>query len=186
MAKTDGPAPAGLARHGDRSRPPAAARLRLPLPPRLPARRGVTGTALAIGAGAASSASSAPGGFPGYTYVRTLLRPEALAYNPTGEIIFPCVRGTVGRISSALGRYYLYYAPHDAPGGICLACSDSLEGPFTEHPDNPGRDRPRARQAARAGGGPSEAAPPLSRRRGLGLGQMRTPAWKLPMVFIDS
>ncbi|MFJ6855516.1 hypothetical protein ACIQM3_34180 [Streptomyces sp. NPDC091271] len=96
-----------------------------------------TGTALAIGAGATPSASAAPGGFPDYTYVRTLLRPEDLAYNPTGEIIFPCIRGTVGRISPALGRYYLYYAPHDAPGGICLAYGDSLEGPFTEHPDNP-------------------------------------------------
>jgi hypothetical protein len=41
------------------------------------------------------------------------------------------------KLPSPLGRYYLYYAPHDAPGGICLAYGDSLEGPFTEYPGNP-------------------------------------------------
>ncbi|MEU0135008.1 hypothetical protein ABZ172_13435 [Streptomyces sp. NPDC006296] len=96
-----------------------------------------TGTALAVGAGTAGAAAAAPGGFPDYSYVRTLLKPSDLAYNPTGEIIFPCVRGTVGRLTGALGRFYLYYAPHDAPGGICLAYGDSLEGPFTEYPHNP-------------------------------------------------
>lgn len=96
-----------------------------------------TGTVLAIGAGMAPAASAAPGGFPDYRYTKTLLTPSQLAYNPTGEIIFPCVRGTEGRVPGARGRYYLYYAPHDAPGGICLAYGDSLEGPFTEYPDNP-------------------------------------------------
>ncbi|MEU0127164.1 MULTISPECIES: hypothetical protein [unclassified Streptomyces] len=96
-----------------------------------------TGTVLAVGAGTAGAATAAPGGFPDYSYVRTLLKPSDLAYNPTGEIIFPCIRGTVGRVSGALGRFHLYYAPHDAPGGICLAYGDSLEGPFTEYPDNP-------------------------------------------------
>src|SRR5206468_4049189 len=33
--------------------------------------------------------------------------------------------------------YYLYYAPHSAPGGICLAYGDSLEGPFIEYLANP-------------------------------------------------
>ena len=36
-----------------------------------------------------------------------------------------------------MAKYYLYYAPHDAPGGICLAYSDSIEGPYTEHASNP-------------------------------------------------
>ncbi len=58
-------------------------------------------------------------------------------YNPTGELIFPSVRGTVGRITNALGRFYLYYAPHDAPGGLCLAYSNSLGGPYTEYQNNP-------------------------------------------------
>src|SRR5690606_7406210 len=33
--------------------------------------------------------------------------------------------------------YYMYYAPHDAPGGICLATADDLRGPWTEYPHNP-------------------------------------------------
>lgn len=95
---------------------------------------GVGGAATALGAG---TASAAPGGFPDYQYVATLLRPTDLSYNPTDEIIFPCVRGVYDRLSSPLGRYYLYYAPHDDPGGICLAYGDALAGPFTEYPGNP-------------------------------------------------
>lgn len=85
----------------------------------------------------AAAAEAAPGGFPDYRYVKTLLTPGQLKYNPTGEIIFPCLRGAAGRVAQPLGRYYLYYAPHDAPGGICLAYGDHVEGPFTEYPDNP-------------------------------------------------
>ncbi|MFJ1914468.1 hypothetical protein ACIOGX_21390 [Streptomyces sp. NPDC088147] len=96
-----------------------------------------TSAVLAAGVGTAPGAAAAPGGFPDYRYVKTLLTPSQLKYNPTGEIIFPCIRGTAGRVAGALGRYYLYYAPHDAPGGICLAYGDSLEGPFTEYPANP-------------------------------------------------
>ncbi|GGW97859.1 hypothetical protein GCM10010297_19160 [Streptomyces malachitofuscus] len=96
-----------------------------------------TGAALTLGTAAAPPATAAPGGFPDYTYVRTLLTPSQLRYNPTGEIIFPTVRGVYDRLRSPLGRYYLYYAPHDAPGGICLAYGDSMEGPFTEYPANP-------------------------------------------------
>ncbi|MEU3271093.1 hypothetical protein ABZ639_09600 [Saccharomonospora sp. NPDC006951] len=94
-------------------------------------------TVLASGALAARPAIATPGGFPEYRHVRTLLRPDQLEYNPTGEIIFPCVRGVYDKLSAPLGRYYLYYAPHDDPGGICLAYADSLEGPFTEYAGNP-------------------------------------------------
>lgn len=94
-------------------------------------------TVLASGVLGAGNALAAPGGFPDYKYVRTLLDPAKLKYNPTGEIIFPCIRGVYDRIGNPLGRYYLYYAPHDRPGGICLAYGDSLEGPFTEYPHNP-------------------------------------------------
>ncbi|MET9110437.1 twin-arginine translocation signal domain-containing protein [Streptomyces zhihengii] len=97
----------------------------------------VTGAALTFGGLSAPSASAAPGGFPDYTYLRTLLTPSQLRYNPTGEIIFPTVRGVYDKLADPLGRYYLYYAPHDAPGGVCLAYGDSLEGPFTEYPANP-------------------------------------------------
>lgn len=95
------------------------------------------GTVLALGEPGAAPALAAPGGFPDYRYVRTLLVPGDLSYNPTNEIIFPCIRGVYDRLPAPLGRYYLYYAPHDRPGGICLAYGDSLEGPFTEHPGNP-------------------------------------------------
>lgn len=101
-----------------------------------------TGTAVAAGGGLTAlgtgSAAAAPAGFPDYTYLRTLLTPGQLTHhNPTGEIIFPCIRGVYDRLRSPLGRYYLYYAPHDRPGGICLAYADSLAGPYTEYPGNP-------------------------------------------------
>ena len=97
---------------------------------------GVAG-ALAVPSIAAQPASAAaPAGFPTYAYLGQPL-PAGLAYNPTGELIFPCVRGMYDKISGARGRYYLYYAPHDAPGGICLAYGNSLSGPFTEYPANP-------------------------------------------------
>ncbi|EFL29209.1 putative secreted protein [Streptomyces himastatinicus ATCC 53653] len=95
------------------------------------------GTAASPALAAAPAPAAAPGGFPDYRYVKTLLTPGQLKYNPTGEIIFPCIRGAQGRVSAPLGRYYLYYAPHDAPGGICLAYGDHIEGPFTEYPHNP-------------------------------------------------
>ncbi|WP_369030254.1 MULTISPECIES: hypothetical protein [Streptomyces] len=97
-----------------------------------------TGAALTVGTTlGAQPAAAAPGGFPNYTYKGTLLTASQLKYNPTNEIIFPCIRGVYDKIASPLGRYYLYYAPHDPPGGICLAYGDSLEGPFTEYPANP-------------------------------------------------
>ncbi|CAL9371162.1 hypothetical protein SUDANB121_00874 [Nocardiopsis dassonvillei] len=102
-------------------------------------------TAGALLAGAAPAAAAAPAApsaaaanvLPAYRFVREALDTANLAYNPTGELIFPCLRGTVGRLSDAPGRFLLYYAPHDAPGGICLAYANSPEGPFTEHPGNP-------------------------------------------------
>ncbi|MFG1699756.1 hypothetical protein [Nonomuraea sp. NPDC049309] len=84
-----------------------------------------------------AAAAAGPGGFPSYSYIGQALNVSALRYNPTGELIFPCVRGTYDRMPGGLGRYYLWYAPHDAPGGICLAYGDSLAGPFTEYPGNP-------------------------------------------------
>jgi hypothetical protein len=85
----------------------------------------------------AAPASAGPAGFPTYAYLRTAFDKSNLTYNPTGEFIFPCIRGTAGRLSAPLAKYYLYYAPHDAPGGICLAYSDSIEGPYTEYAANP-------------------------------------------------
>jgi hypothetical protein len=99
------------------------------------------GAVLGLGAAAAplvaGTAAAAPAGFPDYRFLRTAFDKSALRYDPTGEMIFPCIRGTAGRLSQPRARYHLYYAPHDPPGGICLAYADSLEGPFVEHPANP-------------------------------------------------
>ncbi|WP_033340167.1 glycoside hydrolase family protein [Catenuloplanes japonicus] len=94
------------------------------------------GTAGALGAASPAQAAG-PAGFPSYRYLGTPFTKAALAYNPTGELIFPCVRGVYDKLSAPRGRYYLWYAPHDAPGGICLAYGNSLSGQFTEHPANP-------------------------------------------------
>ncbi|QNE18588.1 hypothetical protein F1D05_12570 [Kribbella qitaiheensis] len=101
--------------------------------------RGSAGLGLGLAAGVplTGTANAAPAGFPSYAYQRVAFDKANLRYNPTGELIFPSVRGTVGRISNALGRFYLYYAPHDAPGGLCLAYSNSLGGPYTEYASNP-------------------------------------------------
>jgi hypothetical protein len=77
-----------------------------------------------------------PAGMPTYRYLRDALVPP-LRYDPTGEFIFPCIRGVYDKISGARARFYLYYAPHEAPGGISVAYADSLDGPFTEYEANP-------------------------------------------------
>lgn len=91
----------------------------------------------AVPAAAAHASTTAADVLPPFTYLREALDTSSLAYNPTGELIFPCIRGTGGRLPDAPGRFLLYYAPHEDPGGLCLAYGDDLEGPFTEHPGNP-------------------------------------------------
>lgn len=93
------------------------------------------GTALS-GLPLAAPAGALPG-WPTFTYLREAVDRDALRYNPTGEIMFPSIRRVGDRVANPLGRYYLYYSPHDAPGGICLAYADSLAGPFTEYARNP-------------------------------------------------
>ena len=96
------------------------------------AAAGLAGTAVVP----AAARAALPAGMPTYTYLRDALT-LPLNYNPTGEFIFPCIRGVYDKISGARGRYYLYYAPHEKPGGICVAWANSLNGPFTEHTGNP-------------------------------------------------
>ncbi|HEX7303566.1 hypothetical protein [Lentzea sp.] len=102
-------------------------------------RRLLLGSAalLAGTAGTAVPAAAAPAGFPDYRYSRLALVKSKLRYNPTNELIFPTIRGTKDRIAGARAAYYLYYAPHDAPGGICLAYANTLDEEFTEYPGNP-------------------------------------------------
>ena len=60
-----------------------------------------------------------------------------LKYNPSDDLIFPSVIKVAGMLPRPLATYYMYYAPHNAPGGICLAYSDTLEGPWMEYGGNP-------------------------------------------------
>lgn len=67
----------------------------------------------------------------------TVLAPDALTYNPCNDLIFPSVVRAGDHLRDPLARYYMYYAPHDAPGGISLAVADALEGPWREYQSNP-------------------------------------------------
>lgn len=75
--------------------------------------------------------------FPSFGYVGTAFDKSDLAYNPTNEFIFPSVIRAADYFSEPLGTYYMYYAPHERPGGIALAYSDSIDGPWTEYEGNP-------------------------------------------------
>jgi hypothetical protein len=96
--------------------------------------------ALAVTASASASgaeAESEPFTFPEFSYVGTAFDKSDLAYNPTDEFIFPSVIRAADYFAEPLGTYYMYYAPHERPGGIALAYADSIDGPWTEYDGNP-------------------------------------------------
>ncbi|WP_433075068.1 hypothetical protein ACQP1P_28525 [Dactylosporangium sp. CA-052675] len=97
----------------------------------------VTAALAATPAATASPADAAPFSFPTFSYVGTAFDKTKLQYNPTNEFIFPSVIRAADYFANPLGAYYLYYAPHEKPGGISLAYSDSINGPWTEYPSNP-------------------------------------------------
>ncbi|WP_199733485.1 hypothetical protein [Micromonospora sp. BL4] len=111
-------------------------------PPAPSSRRAVLAAAsaglLVAAVAGAQPAAAEPGlDFPQFTYQGTAFDKGALAYNPTNEFIFPSVIRAADYFPNPLGTYYLYYAPHERPGGIALAYSDSINGPWTEYADNP-------------------------------------------------
>ncbi|MFC8297880.1 hypothetical protein [Micromonospora orduensis] len=111
-------------------------------PPAPSSRRAVlaaagAGLLVAALAGARPAAADAALDFPRFTYQGTAFDKGALAYNPTDEFIFPSVIRAADYFPNPLGTYYLYYAPHERPGGIALAYSDSINGPWTEYAANP-------------------------------------------------
>ena len=65
------------------------------------------------------------------------INPHMLNYNPTDEVIFSSVIDASKVFNNYTHKYYMYFAPHDVPGGICLAMSNSLEGPWQEYDNNP-------------------------------------------------
>lgn len=75
--------------------------------------------------------------FPAFGPPQALFAEGSLAYNPTNEWIFPSPIEAAGRLPNPLGRWHMYYSPHDRPGGICLAYADDLRGPWHEYSNNP-------------------------------------------------
>lgn len=112
-------------------------------PKRWPGRLSVLlAAALAIALVPALAPSSAPSAvaadpLPTFAFSGEITVPDELSYNPTGEFIFPSVFHAGEHLTNPLGEWYLYYAPHDSPGGISLMYSDSLAGPWTEYASNP-------------------------------------------------
>lgn len=77
-------------------------------------------------------------GFPAFKTQGLVKELADYKYNPSNEFNFPCiVDTTLHGLENTPARYYLYYAPHEAPGGLCLMYSDSLDGPWTEYALNP-------------------------------------------------
>lgn len=97
---------------------------------------------------APSAATAAPGGpattadddeprLPQFAFSGRIIDKDEMIFNPTDEFIFPSVFHAGEHLTDPLGEWYLYYAPHDPPGGIALMYADSLDGPWTEHAENP-------------------------------------------------
>lgn len=78
-----------------------------------------------------------PPEFPSFEHEGIVIDKDEQDFNPTGEFIFPSVIEAADYFEEPLARYYLYYAPHNSPGGIALAYSDSLDGPWHEYEHNP-------------------------------------------------
>ncbi|MCK0116077.1 DUF1349 domain-containing protein [Isoptericola sp. S6320L] len=88
---------------------------------------------------APSSAAAADGepALPEFAFSGRVIDKAEMDYNPTNEFIFPSIFHAGEHLADPLGEWYLYYAPHDSPGGISLLYADSLDGPWTEYAENP-------------------------------------------------
>ncbi|KAK7398533.1 hypothetical protein QQX98_012081 [Neonectria punicea] len=86
---------------------------------------------------AGAEVAPAPDGWPSFSYQGVVTDKAKLKYNPTDEFIFPSVFHASVYLKNPIGDWYLYYAPHDNPGGISLMYADTPDGPWTEYADNP-------------------------------------------------
>ncbi|MCL3859423.1 carbohydrate-binding protein [Actinotalea sp. K2] len=84
-----------------------------------------------------STAAQQSSTLPTFAFAGQVIDKESMLYNPTDEFIFPSIFHAGEHLTDPLGEWYLYYAPHDAPGGISLMYADSLDGPWTEYEANP-------------------------------------------------
>lgn len=90
-----------------------------------------------VAAVAAAQTLPKPRGWPEFTYKGIITNKSSLKYNPTNEFIFPSLFHAGEHLPRPLAEWYVYYAPHENPGGISLIYADSLEGPWTEYENNP-------------------------------------------------
>ncbi|HTG44721.1 MAG TPA: hypothetical protein VK633_09330 [Verrucomicrobiae bacterium] len=88
-------------------------------------------------ASAAESTNAAMAALPTFKLHGVVLKAEDLKYRPHNDVIHPSVLPIGRHLTNALGKFYMYYAPHDAPGGICVAFADKPEGPWGEYTNNP-------------------------------------------------
>ncbi|KAF4335440.1 hypothetical protein FBEOM_10677 [Fusarium beomiforme] len=86
---------------------------------------------------ASAQLAPAPDGWPKFWYKGHVTDKATFKYNPTNEFIFPSVFHAGKYLYNPLGEWYLYYAPHENPGGVSFVYADSLEGPWTEYENNP-------------------------------------------------
>ncbi len=92
---------------------------------------------LLLAAATDATEAQAASNLPVFRYRGVVLEAANLKYRPHDDVIYPSAVRVEGRIAKPLGKFYLYYAPHDAPGGICLAYADKPEGPWHEYARNP-------------------------------------------------
>lgn len=86
---------------------------------------------------AGAQVASPPTDWPRFYYKGVVTNKDTLTYNPTDEFIFPSVLHASDYLDKPLGEWYIYYAQHDDPGGICLMYADRLLGPWSEYAKNP-------------------------------------------------
>src|SRR5690606_22066861 len=64
------------------------------------------------------------------------LMPAPLNY-PHDDAIFSSVIDAKEHFPGAKARFYLYFGPHDGPGGVFMAYADAIEGPWTMYDADP-------------------------------------------------
>ena len=116
----------------------------MPIAPRLRRRLAAAITApavllagMALALPARAEVAPPPEDWPQFAYQGVITDKDTMVYNPTDEFIFPSIFHAGAHLDEPLAEWYLYYAPHDNPGGISLMYADSLEGPWTEYTENP-------------------------------------------------
>lgn len=66
-----------------------------------------------------------------------LLRSRTQIWGKNNDIIFPSVIDMGEILGNPLDKFYMYFAPHDTPGGIGLATASNPLGPWKKYERNP-------------------------------------------------